>query len=75
MDLLIEYGIGVRTRSIEVLELDADALPKPKKVRILSYVEPTHNEEFETWIRSSFPSGISVPSTLPQRWKDRVGIF
>lgn len=25
IDLLIEYGIGVRTRSVEVLELDADA--------------------------------------------------
>jgi type I restriction enzyme, S subunit len=33
-------------------------LPKPKKVRILSYLEPTHNEEFKTWISSSFPSGI-----------------
>jgi restriction system protein len=31
IDLLIEYGIGVRTRSIEVLELDADAFAQKEE--------------------------------------------
>ena len=31
MDLLIEDGIGVRTRSIEVLELDADAFAQTEE--------------------------------------------
>ena len=31
MDLLIEYGIGVRTRSVEVLELDADAFAQTEE--------------------------------------------
>ena len=31
IDLLIEYGIGVRTRSVEVLELDADAFAQTEE--------------------------------------------
>jgi restriction system protein len=31
IDLFIEYGIGVRTRSIEVLELDADAFAQTEE--------------------------------------------
>jgi Restriction endonuclease len=31
VDLLIEYGIGVRTRSVEVLELDADVFAQTEE--------------------------------------------